>query len=67
MPAKTCKVTIEAPMCKQCGICVAFCPKDVLKADAEGNVSVADPAACSGCLMCELLCPELAINVDVEE
>jgi 2-oxoglutarate ferredoxin oxidoreductase subunit delta len=67
MPDKAYKISIDEHPCKQCGICVAFCPRDVLSADDSGNVQIIDPEACTGCLMCELLCPELCIGIDAQE
>ena len=67
MPAKVCVVTVSPAMCKQCGVCVAFCPKAVLVADKDGTAKVEHPEECNGCRICELLCPDLAINVDVSE
>jgi len=50
--------------CKSCGICVAFCPKQVLALDGEtGKVSVVKPEECTGCRMCELRCPDYVIEV----
>jgi len=31
------KLAINREWCKGCGICVAFCPKDVLVLDEEGK------------------------------
>ena len=58
---------IERSWCKGCGICVAFCPKQVLELDTEGKVSVARPQDCICCQMCELRCPDLAIEVICDE
>lgn len=52
--------------CKQCGICVAFCPMKVLAQDEFGYPYAAQPEACIGCHQCELRCPDFAITV-VEE
>jgi 2-oxoglutarate ferredoxin oxidoreductase subunit delta len=49
--------------CKGCGICIAFCPKQVYLADAAGKPLADKPDNCIGCRFCELHCPELAITV----
>ncbi len=49
--------------CKGCGICVYFCPKQVLELDPEGKVHPARPEACIACRMCELRCPDMAIEI----
>lgn len=67
MPAKVGSILINEALCKQCGICVDFCPREVLATDTDGQVQVVNLEACTGCLMCELLCPELAISLDVLE
>lgn len=58
-------VTIDQRFCKSCGICIEFCPKKVLVAEEPLlKAKVADPEACTACLMCELYCPDWAINVE---
>jgi len=49
--------------CKGCGICVEFCPTHALELDDRFKVKVARPEKCTGCRMCELRCPDLAIFV----
>jgi 2-oxoglutarate ferredoxin oxidoreductase subunit delta len=63
--AKKGKHTIEVykSWCKRCGICVAFCPAEVLAQDESGVPYVKDPEQCTGCQLCELRCPDFAINV----
>jgi 2-oxoglutarate ferredoxin oxidoreductase subunit delta len=57
---------IEA-RCKGCGYCIQFCPKDVLafsdKFNAKGYYVPVNalPEACTGCRMCEMVCPDFAI------
>ena len=58
---------IERKWCKGCGICVAFCPKKVLDLDLEDKVLVSRPRDCIACKMCELRCPDMAIEVLTEE
>ena len=57
------KVNIYKGWCKKCGICVAFCPKDVLEIN-EGVLKVARPDDCIKCMLCELRCPDFAITVE---
>ena len=56
--------TIKSERCKGCGICVAFCPKQILALDPLGKIYVADQEKCIGCGQCELRCPDYAIFVD---
>lgn len=56
-------VTISVALCKACGICVALCPKGVLVEGAGGVPEVANGEACTGCRICELHCPDLAIGI----
>ena len=53
---------IRERWCKGCDICVAFCPKNVL-ALQNGKVTAAKPDDCIGCHLCELRCPDFAIEV----
>lgn len=54
---------INRDWCKGCGICTAFCPKHVLELDQENKAVAARPADCICCQMCELRCPDLAVEV----
>jgi len=53
--------------CKGCGICVEFCPKNVLSLDEAGKVAVVRPDDCINCKLCEIICPDLAIEVVAAE
>jgi 2-oxoglutarate ferredoxin oxidoreductase subunit delta len=53
---------VRERFCKGCNICVTFCPKRVL-ALRGGKVWPEHPELCIGCRMCELRCPDFAIEV----
>lgn len=57
---------INQEWCKGCGICVAFCPKDVLEMDDQGKAVAVRPEQCIACRMCEMCCPDLAVEVITE-
>ena len=57
---------IKTDWCKGCGICVAFCPKTVLELDDQDKAVAARVGECIACRLCELRCPDLAIEVEVE-
>lgn len=54
-------LTIKKEWCKGCGICVAFCPKQVLALDADEKIDIVNGDACISCGQCELRCPDFAI------
>ena len=64
---KLVKHVINRDWCKGCGICVEFCPQNVLELDEQDKVGAARPEACIGCKLCELRCPDLAIEIHIEE
>ncbi len=56
-------VDINLKWCKSCSICVAFCPTDALTADGVGAPHFSHPEKCTGCGLCEMMCPDFAIEV----
>ena len=49
--------------CKSCGICSAFCPKNVIGVNDMGAPVIERPDDCIGCRFCELHCPDFAITI----
>ena len=56
-------VQLDLDLCKACGICIELCPDKVFDRDKLGNPVLARPEDCSQCLLCELHCPDFAIEV----
>ncbi|MCX7702573.1 MAG: 4Fe-4S binding protein [Planctomycetota bacterium] len=61
------RVVILEDLCKGCGICIEFCPEEVLVAAVGVNAhgyhppQVAKPEGCVNCGLCSLICPDFAI------
>ncbi|MCD6472089.1 ferredoxin family protein [Candidatus Aerophobetes bacterium] len=66
-------IEINEELCKGCGLCVAFCPKDVLKMSNKLTKKGIHPPEvinekdCTLCGNCMLYCPDLAIVIGKEE
>ena len=58
------EIYVYKAWCKACGICVEFCPKDVLGRDRLGRAVVVAPKDCIGCKQCVLRCPDFAVRVN---
>lgn len=58
---------IDRDWCKGCGICVAFCPTNVLELDSKDKAVAARIEKCIACKMCEMRCPDLAVEVITED
>lgn len=62
--AQSYTVSFYHDWCKQCGLCMAFCPKKIIKADKNGKPEITDAGKCAGCRFCEMHCPDFAITVE---
>ena len=69
-------VRIEERLCKGtegCRLCIHVCPEDVLgpsdRLSRRGvhPAVVLDPERCTGCDLCTLYCPDLAVTVTQRE
>ena len=61
------EILIQMKWCKNCGICVEFCPKKVFAPGKLNEPIISAPEKCTGCRLCELRCPEFAITVTEKE
>lgn len=60
---KSYKIAHNRKWCKDCGICVAVCPKKVYEMDRNGRQAIVHPESCIGCMMCVDHCPDFALAV----
>jgi indolepyruvate ferredoxin oxidoreductase beta subunit len=58
-------IELTPAWCKgaSCDLCVRACPERCLAIDAADRITVTHAGACTGCRLCELLCPDFAIAV----
>ena len=65
--AKKVSFRIDERMCKQCGICSELCPKQVLAQEVGFAPTVIAPENCIACKLCQMRCPDFAIEVEVSQ
>ncbi|TEB04461.1 2-oxoglutarate-acceptor oxidoreductase subunit OorD [Pelotomaculum schinkii] len=59
------QIKVDLKRCKSCGICIAFCPKNVYAVNKEGGPVIAQPELCSKCNLCVMRCPDFALELEV--
>ena len=59
---KNWRIVTNGKFCMGCSICVDLCPTNVLAMDGS-VVVVQEPGKCTGCQLCDLRCPDFAIQV----
>lgn len=58
------RIANDPDRCVACGLCIAFCPCEVLEADGEGHPFAARIEDCVGCTTCAGNCPQRALSVE---
>lgn len=62
-------IVFDKQWCKGCGICIHYCPKNVLEISEQRSAGgyrmpyAKEPEKCIGCRTCERLCPDLCIDI----
>lgn len=55
---------IDYRHCDGCGVCYDHCPMDIFGWDKEKEMPVVSyPGECCFCCYCEVMCPQMAIDV----
>jgi len=63
------KITIDQERCKACGLCIIYCPRNLIAAAETINKKGVKPPQfkkgheCVGCTLCAIICPDNAIEV----
>jgi 2-oxoglutarate ferredoxin oxidoreductase subunit delta len=63
---------IDDVVCKGCGLCIYYCPRDVFEFTDKRNgkgytiVDVVNLSECTVCRLCEIGCPDFAIFIETD-
>jgi 2-oxoglutarate ferredoxin oxidoreductase subunit delta len=64
------KINIIKDRCKSCQLCIAFCPKGLLKKSNKLNklgvypvIFTGEEDSCIGCSFCAIMCPDCCIEI----
>jgi len=67
------KIVVDGDVCKGCALCVAACPKKIMRLSGRLNKKGYNTAECSSqddcisCTLCAVMCPDTAITVYKKE
>lgn len=63
------RIIVDPEKCKSCGLCLAACPKHIMKISDQKNsrgfevAECFDLSQCIGCKACAEICPDAAIEI----
>jgi 2-oxoglutarate ferredoxin oxidoreductase subunit delta len=63
------RIIINRDLCKECHLCIYACKKGHISPTKDYNskgyrpVSFSEDGGCTGCALCAIICPEIAIEV----
>lgn len=60
---KSFQVGVNRNYCKRCGLCYWICPVKAIIKGEFGRPEIPDHNKCIGCLQCERICPDFAIDI----
>ncbi|AAD35960.1 ferredoxin [Thermotoga maritima MSB8] len=60
------KIVVNYDWCKACKLCAWACPTSAITSDEIGK-PVTNENKCIGCLKCEKICPDMAIEIVSDE
>ncbi len=69
MTKTKCRVVVKSEFCKGCNLCIEYCKRSALISSDDLNkagyhyAKANEVNECNGCLICTIVCPEVAIEV----
>ncbi|MBI5399020.1 4Fe-4S binding protein [Candidatus Saganbacteria bacterium] len=60
-------ISVNRAWCKNCRICISFCPTGVYTENELGGPIISFPEKCNNCQLCVIRCPDFAITVKPKE
>ena len=57
------KIEVNMDWCKNCRVCIVFCPTGVYTENELGGPIISSPEKCTNCQLCVIRCPDFAIEV----
>lgn len=60
---KDSKINLNRNYCKDCGICIEYCPQGVFGQDENARTIVAHQDNCIQCNICVYRCPDFALEL----
>ena len=57
-------IRFDENKCSRCGLCINYCPRDVLKKDDQGLPFMKYRDDCWYCDVCSFVCPRKAVTLE---